>query len=301
MTDTSVLIIDAQTENVEFIREYILKPKGFKALSLSSGKNALDEISAQSVDLLIVDLSLPEMKNFALLKQLRQQEKHLPVIITTAYKLTEGAVQATQLDVKRFISKPFTIEEMLAAVNSALSETQLCQERDSLIEELAQTKRQLSADEHALQIIFTASQTVAKSSDLNSVLNGLVKAAARLGDAEESWLLLLNETGDLHLRAAWGMTEAIAEDFSVNESLIGQTLRSGDPLIIGGQDEFESFKLAENHFVKSMLNIPLKVKGQPIGVLVISNKKITKPINGDNLRPLTILANLSGLIVATGE
>jgi len=303
MTDKTVLLIDTQTENIDFIREYILKPNGFKALSLSSGENALNVVSTQSVDLLIVDLSVPEMKDFALLKQLRRQEKHLPIIATAAQKSDEDATQAAKSGVRRLIAKPFTIEEMLAAINTVLSETQLSQEQDNLIEKLSQTDRQLSAYERALQRIFTVSQTIAESSDIDSALNSFVEAAAGLSDAEESWLLLLNEAGDLHLRAAWGMTVSLAEDFSIetDESLVGQALRTGEPLIIGGQDEFESFRLAENYFVKSMVNVPLKVKGQSIGVLVVSNKKLAKPIDGDHLRPLTILANFAGLTVATGE
>ena len=299
MSGETVLIVDTQTETVEFIREYILEPNTFTTLNFTNKKIVLDAITAKAVDLLIIDLSLPEMKDFALLKEVRQLDKHLPVILTAPYKSTRNTFQAAELGVKKIILKPFTIEAMLNAIRINLAEAQLCREYDQLYDEFEQQQQELSEYKKALAAFLSIGQLLTETPNLTEALSPLVKTAVQLCQAEEGCLLLLDQKGVLRLRAAWGMDKSAETDFIIetNESLAGQVVKTGHPLIVSGEDDYESFKLAAGYFMRSMAITPLKFQGQAIGVLLVGHKKARKSFSRDHLNSLAVLASFAALAV----
>ncbi len=71
-------------------------------------------------DLVITDLMMPEMNGIELLRQLRERELEVPVLMITGYPTISTALEALRLDAMDYIAKPFTRQELLAPVNRAL-------------------------------------------------------------------------------------------------------------------------------------------------------------------------------------
>ncbi len=303
MPGETVLIVDPQTETVEFIREYILEPNTFAALDFTNKQIVLDAVAAKAVDLLIIDLSLPEMKDFALLKAVRQLDKHLPVILTATYESIKNNFQAAELGVKKILLKPFTIEVMLNAIRVNLAESQLRREYDQLYDKFEQKRQESSAYKQALAAFLSTGQLLTKTSNLNEALPSLVETAVQLCQAEEGLLLLLDQKGVLRLRAAWGMDKLAEADFIIkaNESLAGQVVKTGRPLVVSGQDDYESFKLAAGYFMRSMAITPLKFQNQTIGVLLVGHKKAQKSFSRNHLNYLVVLASFAALAVSNEQ
>ncbi|HEY85104.1 MAG TPA: response regulator [Chloroflexi bacterium] len=299
MSDKTVLIVDTQTENIEFIREYILEPNTFKTLNFTNREIVLDAIAAGAVDLLIIDLSLPEMKDFALLKEVRQLDKHLPVIITSPYESTKNSFQAAEMGVKQILLKPFTIEAMLNAIHVNLTETQLRREYEQLSEKFERNQRELNEYEQTLAAFLAVGQLLIETPNPDEALPSLVETAAHLCQTEKGLLLLLDQKGVLRLRAAWGINKSAEVDFIIetNESLAGQVVKTGHPLVVSGQDEYESFKLTTGYFMRSMAITPLKFQGQTVGVLLVGHEKARKSFSRDHLRSLAVLASFAGLAI----
>lgn len=301
MSAEIVLIVDEYPDNIDFIKKHILEPNGYRLLSAPNGVAALNVALAQPVDLLISDLALADMSGLELLESLKDAGKNLPVIITDHQKSPENALKAFRLGAKDYLSKPFTVEDMTQAIEHALTEARLRQERTQVVEMIQQTNQQLDVRTKELRVFQTIGHAISSSFDLDEILARIVEAAVSLSNAEEGAIMLLDGHGDLYLRASRGQEpQAEGEQkLKIEDSIAGQVVRTGEPIIIGGQDQYEAFKVKTRYFVKSLVNIPIKAKNRILGVLSVNNKISSAPFNNYHLELLATLADYIAIAVET--
>jgi DNA-binding response OmpR family regulator len=115
-----VLIIEDRRENIVFIANNILKPLGYEVITAMDGQTGLAKAQEEAPDLIISDLKLPGLGGLEILEQLRQQDINIPTIMMTFHGSEETAVQALRLGACDYLIKPFTIEEMQAALKRAM-------------------------------------------------------------------------------------------------------------------------------------------------------------------------------------
>lgn len=123
-----------------------------------------------------------------------------------------------------------------------------------------------------LETLFSLGKSMTEVLDLSEVLNRVVEAARRLTQAEEGMILLPDdEVGQLYLRAKVGIDDQTAQNFRIktDDTIAGMVFRSGQPKIVGAQG---LQKVKTQYFVKSLLYVPILLKGTPIGVLGVNNK-----------------------------
>ncbi|WP_048308118.1 two-component system response regulator GlrR [Halomonas sp. PR-M31] len=101
-----------------------LESRGYRVTTAESGRQALDSLSKTRPDLVLSDLRMDEMDGMALFHQLQKQAPGLPVIILTAHGSIPDAVSATRQGVFSFLTKPVDRDELFAAIEDALSQTQ---------------------------------------------------------------------------------------------------------------------------------------------------------------------------------
>ncbi len=114
-----VLIIEDRRENIVFIANNILKPMGFDVITAMDGQTGLTKAREESPDVIISDLKLPGLGGLEVLEQLRQQSINIPTIVMTFHGTEETAVRALRLGACDYLIKPFTIDEMQAALQRA--------------------------------------------------------------------------------------------------------------------------------------------------------------------------------------
>jgi len=122
MKDKSViLVVDDQFQNNELLEAYLV-PQGYEVVKAGSGEEALEKLSNNQIDLILLDIMMPKMSGLEVLKNLRADEKTkaIPVVMVTALKETEDKVKALEAGCDDFISKPFGKVELLARVKSIL-------------------------------------------------------------------------------------------------------------------------------------------------------------------------------------
>jgi signal transduction histidine kinase len=112
-------------------------------------------------------------------------------------------------------------------------------------------------------------------------------------------MLVDQDSGELYLRAARGLNEKSATSFRIkmHDSIAGQVIRTGRPVMIGGVNQEDSFKVKTGYFVKSLLNVPLKVKDRVIGVLAVNNKKTVIAFTERHLNLLMALADYASIAI----
>ena len=113
-----ILIIDDDKKLTDLLEEFLGENK-FKTKSIHESVNALDEFDAFSPDLIILDITLPEMDGFQVLRSIRK-EHETPVIMLTARGEISDRVVGLDLGADDYMPKPFEPRELLARINSIL-------------------------------------------------------------------------------------------------------------------------------------------------------------------------------------
>jgi signal transduction histidine kinase/DNA-binding response OmpR family regulator len=300
----TVLVVDDREDNLTFLHEYVLEPNGYQLIKAHNGVQALEILQEQHVDLIISDLVMPQMGGLELLETLREKGLEIPVILMTFHGSEGTAVRAFRLGARDYIIKPFAIDEMLDAIDRALTESRLREERDRLTQTVLKVNQQLEARVQEMRFLYGIGRSVTSLRNLEEVLNRIVEAAVYLTEADEGSLMLVDPaSGELYLRAARGMGDRNAKTFrmKIDDSISGQVVRTGRPVMIGGINEDDSFKLATGYFVKALLNVPLKAGGRVIGVLAVNNRATVQSFTDSHLNLLLALADYATIAIQNAQ
>jgi two-component system KDP operon response regulator KdpE len=97
-----------------------LTAQGFQVIEAEDGKGALEEMRRHHIDLLVLDLGLPDMDGFDIIERLRHSGSSVPILILSSRADETGKVKALDLGADDYVTKPFGVEELLARVRAAL-------------------------------------------------------------------------------------------------------------------------------------------------------------------------------------
>ena len=116
--NATVLIVDDERSIRRFLRVG-LESAGYEIIEASDGREGLSLAASGRPDLVVLDLGLPDMSGFDVLKLLREWSD-LPVLVLTVQDAEEDKVQALDLGADDYVTKPFGMPEFLARVRAAL-------------------------------------------------------------------------------------------------------------------------------------------------------------------------------------
>ncbi len=302
MAGERVLVVDDRRDNIEFVVDYILKPNGYKALTAKDGEEGLRKALTENPDLIIMDNNMPKMTGLQVMEALKEKGLNIPVILMTFHGSESLAVQFFRLGVKDYIIKPFTVEEMLEAVDQALTEVRLRKERDQALASLVEANRQLGRRVKELNILYGMGKSVASLLDLEKLLGRVVEAVVYITGAEEGFLMLVDEeTGELYVRAAQGPKEKYPRSLKlrVEDSIADGVVKTGEAVMIGGSASEKDIRTA--YLVKALLSAPLKTKDKVIGVLSVDNKTSDKTFTDNDLYLLSALADYAAIAIENAQ
>jgi DNA-binding response OmpR family regulator len=123
MKDRSrILVVDDEVKNVELL-EAILQPKGYDVVTASDGKECLEKLASEEIDMVLLDVMMPGADGFWVTRMIRQNEKTrlVPIVLITALREQEDRVKGIDAGADDFISKPFDKNEVLAKVRTSLN------------------------------------------------------------------------------------------------------------------------------------------------------------------------------------
>lgn len=115
-----ILIVDDELSITDVLRPLFAR-EGHDVSVANSGGGALDLLKRDCFDLMITDLKLPDTDGITLLCAAKEFQKHMPVIVMTAYAGVDTAVEAMKRGAFHYLTKPFKLDEMLLLANRALS------------------------------------------------------------------------------------------------------------------------------------------------------------------------------------
>jgi DNA-binding NtrC family response regulator len=137
MPNGSILVIDDEAEIREGL-ELLLSSEGYAVTSAETGQSGLARLEEEPYDLLLLDVSLPDRNGFDLLREIRQRNPELPIVLITAYGSIDMARQAFKSGAQDYITKPWSNDELLAQVALAVEGRRLREENVQLKRALKQ-------------------------------------------------------------------------------------------------------------------------------------------------------------------
>ena len=294
MTKETVLIVDDDARNVEFLRDSLLVPSGYVALCATDGEEAVRLALTEEPDLILLDLQMPKMSGFHVLEALNRQGREIPTILITAHGSESVAMQAFRLGVRDYFPKPFKAAEIMEAVERSLTEARLRRDKEELAARLEQVNRQLEQRIKELTILYGISKSVTSLLDLDRLLARIVEATMYVTRAEETSLFLLDETTQgLQLRSVQsvGDREARPVRKSTDDTVVREVMDTGRAALI---------PIAGTHEPpppESRLAVPLRARGGTIGVLHASRKMAMEPFSDRDRYQLSLLADYAAIAI----
>ncbi|MCB0525329.1 MAG: response regulator transcription factor [Saprospiraceae bacterium] len=111
-------------ESLSFVTRDNLELSGYVVTHCESGQKALEVIkSGQKFDLCILDVMLPEVDGFTLAQEIRKRDEQVPIIFLTAKSLKQDKIHGLTIGADDYITKPFSIEELLLKIDIFLRRT----------------------------------------------------------------------------------------------------------------------------------------------------------------------------------
>jgi two-component system KDP operon response regulator KdpE len=114
-----VLVVDDEPAIRRFLRTS-LTAQGYQVTEAENGTTALDSLRRNTIDVLVLDLGLPDIDGFDIIERLRGQGFAVPIVVLSSRNDEIGKVKALDLGADDYVTKPFGIDELLARVRAAL-------------------------------------------------------------------------------------------------------------------------------------------------------------------------------------
>lgn len=114
-----ILVVDDEQTVRNFLQR-VLATAGYTVITASDGLEALEKMSQFDISLVLLDVMMPGLDGFEVLDHMRQYEENFPVIMLTGIQEATTKVDSLTLGADDYITKPFSVEELLARIKVKL-------------------------------------------------------------------------------------------------------------------------------------------------------------------------------------
>lgn len=132
MTEPRILIVDDEA-NIRDLLTSSLRFAGFSVRSVGNGAQAIAAVLEDEPDLIILDVMLPDMNGFGVTKRLRAAGYTAPILFLTAKDDTEDKITGLTVGGDDYVTKPFSLDEIVARIKAILRRTMQVEEEDATI------------------------------------------------------------------------------------------------------------------------------------------------------------------------
>ena len=147
-----------------------MEAKGFETKLATDGKKGFDAFCKQEFDLLLLDVMMPLKDGITLAKEIRVTDKNVPIIFLTAKSMKEDTIEGFNAGADDYITKPFSMEELLARVTAVLRRTNKVRSTEAEDVDFKIGKYQFNSEKQILQHDGVEQKLTTKESQLLRLL-----------------------------------------------------------------------------------------------------------------------------------
>lgn len=268
-----VLVVDDDPDVLDLMARQVLQPLGYLVQTADDGGAAIQHALNFAPDLIVASLTLPGLSGKDLLVALRSQGMEVPMLVTAPEGMEAAAIQAFRLGARDYLVKPLREAEVVSAVERALGEVRLRNERHLLAEQLGESNRELERRVRELTTLYGIGKAVTSTTNQSQLFAKLVDSSLYVTEADLGWVLLIEDRSkQLVLRAQRNLPPAVAAKLHHpwDDGVSSLVMLSGETLNIYGEG-LTKFKMAR--MGKAALIAPIKVRDQVIGVICVARQE----------------------------
>lgn len=181
------ILLAEDDDNLGLLLHTFLKTKGFQVELARNGKIAFEKFNESAFDFCIFDVMMPEMDGFTLAKEIREIDKKVPILFLTAKAMKEDKLEGFSLGGDDYMTKPFSMDELLARIEAILRRTDLNLEDEETTVMIGKIKY-----DPISRLLYTGEEPVKLTTKENQLLKLLCKNQNEILDRQSA------------LRAIWG-------------------------------------------------------------------------------------------------
>jgi DNA-binding response OmpR family regulator len=166
---TKILLVEDDPSLGPLLQEY-LDAKGFETKLAEDGQKGGELFFKGTYDLLLLDVMMPIKDGLSLAKDIRLSDKHTPIIFLTAKSMKEDTIEGFNAGADDYITKPFSMEELLARVNAVLRRSSKSRSTDSDEVNFKVGNYNFNSEKQLLQIGVNEQKLTTKESQLLRLL-----------------------------------------------------------------------------------------------------------------------------------
>jgi len=284
----TILTIDDEASIRQSFRFY-LEDLGYTVLEAENGRRGLEIIAREELDLVLVDLRMPEVSGLEVLVHLKEKNPELPVIVVSGTGMIGDAIETLRLGAWDYLIKPISDLEVLKhAIDKALDRARLLHENqqyqpqlEDLVKartlELEQANTELHQINQRLHRIVESTKALAACSQVAQFGDQLLREFARQMAASGGSLYLVEESG-LRLISALDPGHAVQFiEFPLRPgSVLSKLLEESKPVLIRNEEDWSGLNSSDwtGYGSCSALAFPIQTKdNEVIGLLSLHTKQ----------------------------
>ena len=130
-----ILVVD-DDKNIRFVMKEVLETNQYTVFTASDGEDAFEVMGREHIDLVIVDIMMPNMDGYEFTRELREFNNELPVLMVSAKQLSEDRKKGFVAGIDDFMAKPIDTDELLLHIKALLRRYKIVSERKIVIGEV---------------------------------------------------------------------------------------------------------------------------------------------------------------------
>ena len=165
-----ILLCEDDPNLGELLSKY-LTAKGFETTLATDGEKGLKEFKRKSYDFVILDVMMPIKDGFTLAKEIREMDKHVPILFLTAKSMKEDTLAGFNAGADDYMTKPFSMEELLMRINAILRRSSALPAEESTVEKTSIGKFTYDYNAQKLEIDGESIKLTTKENELLYLLS----------------------------------------------------------------------------------------------------------------------------------
>ena len=279
MPDERILVAEDEAEVLDMCVR-ALRREGYHVSGARSGVEAIEMVKSMSFDLLLTDIKMPGLSGLQAYREIKRQAPDIIGVAITGYGSVETAIEALKLGMEDFILKPFSLDDLRAAVAKALDRARLERENTRL---------------KALIPLFEISKALVAVTDLDALLSQILRVAVRDTQSDLAVLMLRNRgSGELEVRAvnAPSIEGQGPQAYELDRDLSSRAIE-GDQAVLWPAPEGGTFfaRGRSRETPSAGVVVPLIVRTERTGVMGVGKSQPEESFSQGDVEFLSVLAS----------
>jgi diguanylate cyclase (GGDEF)-like protein len=264
MEKPRILLIDDDTGLRKTLSD-ILKVKGYDSLVAGNGADGLTLLTEQAVDLVLIDLGLPDMSGLEVLDRVKTDHPAVAAIVLTGNATLNSAIEATNRGAFSFVLKPYDVDNLLLLARRAIEKQQA--EARMILHNL-----ELERVNAELRVLYEVSQALSRTLDLKELTSEVLQALEKteIFPFKTRGAIYLVDDGRMILTSFTGVPEGVLEtcnEIRLGKCLCGHALASEEIVVSTDSSQDQRHACPSNMEPHGHLIVPLKAVDKVVGLL----------------------------------